>query len=78
MMGYPCLRVNEAFFACIERNTGYLIVKLPAQRVRELVGLPSHCIRAKRPVFSGVGGVSSTQRKEGSAMLREARWLVGG
>ena len=36
MMGYPCLRANGAFFACIERATGHLIVKLPAHRVSEL------------------------------------------
>jgi hypothetical protein len=29
MMGYPCLRANGAFFACVERATGNLIVKLP-------------------------------------------------
>ena len=36
MMGYPCLRSDGAFFACVERATGNLIVKLPARRVREL------------------------------------------
>lgn len=38
MMGYPCLRVNGGFFACVERSTGNLVVKLPADRVRDLVG----------------------------------------
>jgi hypothetical protein len=37
MMGYPCLRANGAFFACIERATGHLIIKLPAHRVSTLV-----------------------------------------
>ena len=37
MMGFPCLRINGAFFACVERGTGNLIVKLPADRVNELV-----------------------------------------
>ena len=37
MMGFPCLRVNGTFFACVERGTGNLIVKLPADRVNELV-----------------------------------------
>ena len=37
MMGFPCLRVNGNFFACLERGTGNLIVKLPADRVDELV-----------------------------------------
>ena len=36
MMGYPCLRANGTFFACVERATGNLIVKLPAHRVSEL------------------------------------------
>jgi len=35
-MGYPCLRSGGTFFACVERATGNLIVKLPAHRVSEL------------------------------------------
>ena len=58
MMGYPCLRSNGAFFACIERATGHLIVKLPGQRVKELVAtgqaLP---LRTQRPHFPRVGRV---------------------
>ncbi len=37
MMGYPCLRVSGAFFASCEHRTGDLIVKLPADRVAQLV-----------------------------------------
>ncbi len=37
MMGYPCLRNHGAFFACVERGTGHLVVKLPAPRVADLV-----------------------------------------
>lgn len=37
MMGHPCLRVNGDFFASLERNTGHLIVKLPADRVNEMI-----------------------------------------
>src|SRR5215469_13918111 len=37
MMGYPCLRANGAFFACVARATGHLILKLPADRVSTLV-----------------------------------------
>lgn len=36
MMGYPCLRASGAFFACVERTTGHLVIKLPANRVDEL------------------------------------------
>jgi hypothetical protein len=37
MMGFPCLRVDDKFFACLEPATGNLIVKLPAERVNDLV-----------------------------------------
>jgi len=37
MMGLPCLRVNGAFFASCDRNTGALLVKLPASTVDELI-----------------------------------------
>ncbi len=37
MMGFPCLRVNGDFFASAERQTGDLIVKLPASYVEELI-----------------------------------------
>jgi hypothetical protein len=44
MMGYPCLRVHGHFFACVDRRTGDLVVKVPPARVGELVadgiGLP--------------------------------------
>jgi hypothetical protein len=37
MMGFPCLRVAGKFFASIERKTDDLIVKLPKERVTELI-----------------------------------------
>lgn len=37
MMGLPCLRVDQAFFASWDRKTGALLVKLPGARVEELV-----------------------------------------
>jgi hypothetical protein len=37
MMGLPCLRVDGAFFASWDRNTGALLVKLPEARVDALV-----------------------------------------
>jgi hypothetical protein len=39
MMGFPCLRVKGAFFASFDRQSGDLIVKLPADRVEELVAV---------------------------------------
>ena len=46
MMGHQCLRAssNDGFVATIERSTGNLVVKLPKDRVSELIesgtGLP--------------------------------------
>lgn len=37
MMGHPCLRIDGDFFASLERRTGDLIVKLPADRVSEMI-----------------------------------------
>jgi hypothetical protein len=37
MMGLPCLRVHGALFASCDRRSGDLLVKLPEQRVDELV-----------------------------------------
>ena len=37
MMGYPCLRLNGDFFACCDRRTGDLVVKLDEARAAELV-----------------------------------------
>ena len=38
MMGFPCLRVDDKFFASLEKNTNNLIVKLSAQWVSDLIG----------------------------------------
>jgi hypothetical protein len=37
MMGFPCLRVSGAFFASCDHRTGDLIVKLPRDRVAQLI-----------------------------------------
>ncbi|OSC43127.1 hypothetical protein [Mycobacterium decipiens] len=37
MMGFPCLRVDGAFFASCDRRTGDLVVKLPRHRVEQLI-----------------------------------------
>jgi hypothetical protein len=38
MMGFPCLRLDGDFFACCDRHTGDLVVKLDATRVAGLIG----------------------------------------
>jgi hypothetical protein len=37
LMRFPCLRVDGNFFATCDHRTGDLIVKLPRQRVGELI-----------------------------------------
>ena len=37
MMGLPCVRIDGSFFASLDHRSGNLIVKLPANRVSELV-----------------------------------------
>jgi hypothetical protein len=37
LMGFPCLRVDGAFFATCDHRSGDLIVKLPRSRVTELI-----------------------------------------
>lgn len=37
MMGYPCVRLAGRFLASYDSKTGSLVVKLPGERVTELV-----------------------------------------
>lgn len=37
MMGFPCLRISGKFFASLKRETNDLIVKLPKERVTDLI-----------------------------------------
>ena len=79
MMGYPCLRANGAFFACVERATGHLIVKLPGQRVKELVttgqALP---FAPNGRTFREWAALPVADPGEWRALLAEARSFAGG
>jgi hypothetical protein len=37
MMGFPCVRLAGRFLACCNKRNGNLVVKLPRERVQELV-----------------------------------------
>jgi hypothetical protein len=37
MMGFPCLRIDGKFFATCDHRSGALIVKLPEDRVDQLI-----------------------------------------
>ena len=79
MMGFPCLRINGGFFACVERTSGDLIVKLPARRVTELVA--SHIGRPFAPngrVFREWVALPYRNEDDWSAFIAEAQSFVGG
>ena len=74
MMGYPCLRANGAFFACVERITGHLIVKLSALRVSELIAAGQALPFAPSGrTFREWAAFSVADPNEWSALLAEAR-----
>jgi len=79
MMGFPCVRLDGAFFASLDHRSGDLIVKLPKDRVSELV----HNGTGKP--FSPAGRtfkewVSITEEDEAtwSDLINEARRFVSG
>jgi hypothetical protein len=37
MMGFPCLRVDGKFFASLDHRNANLVIKLPSERVGELI-----------------------------------------
>ena len=79
MMGYPCLRANGAFFACVERTTGHLIVKLPAFRVDELVATGQALPFAPNGrTFREWAAFPVAEPDEWAALLVEARSFVDG
>ena len=51
-MGFLCLRVEEKFFATCDHRTGELMVKLPRERVQELIdGGSAHPFAPSGQVF---------------------------
>jgi hypothetical protein len=77
MMGYPCLRVNGSFFACVERTTANLVVKLPADRVTDLVTLGLGISFAPNGrVFREWVALPILNQDQWTAFLDEARTFV--
>jgi hypothetical protein len=79
MMGFPCLRVDGAFFASCDHRTGDLIVKLPAERVAELIasGEGGPFAPAGRR-FKEWAMVADRDRERWNGLLDEARRFVSG
>jgi uncharacterized protein (DUF2461 family) len=74
MMGLPCVRLDGRFFASLDRGTGALLVKLPAERVTALVaaGEGEPFAPAGR-VFREWVAVPRPDRRRWGALLAEAR-----
>ena len=52
MMGLPCVRLDGRFFASLDRRTGALLVKLSAERVRQLIDASPAPHMVTRPACS--------------------------
>ena len=79
MMGFPCLRVDGKFFACIERATGNLILKLSAERVNDLVRTGSgRPFAPNGRVFKEWVACPRTARALSTDLLNKAKRYVDG
>jgi hypothetical protein len=74
MMGLPCVRLGGRFFASLDRRTGALLVKLPEQRVGQLIaaGHGQHFAPAGR-VFREWAAIPRPDRRRWRSLLAEAR-----
>ncbi|MFR9752877.1 hypothetical protein ACL02S_17835 [Nocardia sp. 004] len=79
MMGFPCLRVDGAFFASCDRHSGDLIVELPRERVQQLIdtGIGKPFTPAGR-TFSEWVVIDDRDEACWTALLIEAHRFVGG
>jgi hypothetical protein len=79
IMGFPCLRIDGKFFACVERATGNLIVKLPAERVNDLVRTGSgRPFAPNGRVFKEWVACPAPARELWTDLLNEAKRYVDG
>jgi hypothetical protein len=79
MMGLPCLRVDGAYFASCDHRTGDLLVKLPEERVDELIaaGRAQPFAPAGRR-FRQWASVAPGRSRTWKPLLAEALAFVGG
>ena len=79
MMGFPCLRVAGAFFASCDHRTGDLIVKLPRDRVEQLIadGVGKPFTPAGRTFREWVL-IDDRDETRWTALIDEARMFVNG
>ncbi|MGW3964236.1 hypothetical protein ACWED2_30780 [Amycolatopsis sp. NPDC005003] len=79
MMGFPCLRVSGEFFASCDHRTGDLIVKLPGDRVQQLIadGVGKPFAPAGR-VFREWVLITGRDQSLWTALINEAHEFVDG
>jgi uncharacterized protein (TIGR02453 family) len=74
MMGLPCVRLRERFFASLDRRTGALLVKLPARRVAQLIDAGhGEAFAPAGRVFREWVAVPRPDRRRWRGLLAEAR-----
>jgi hypothetical protein len=79
LMGFPCLRVRGDFFATCDHRTGDLIVKLPRERVAELVdSRAGHSFAPAGKVFKEWMRVEERDSANWVDLMSEACEFVGG
>ena len=79
MMGLPCLRIRGAFFASCDRRTGDLLVKLPEDRVDQLVAAgKAHDFAPAGRRFREWAAVPFERSRSWSRLIDEALAFVGG
>jgi len=77
MMGLPCLRVEGQFFASLDRQTGGLLVKLPAMRVEsEIAKEKGEAFAPNGRMFREWLRVPQEGSRSWAAYLREAHHFV--
>jgi uncharacterized protein (TIGR02453 family) len=74
MMGLPCVRLDGRFFASLDRHTAALLVKLPRERVGQLIadGVGEPFAPAGR-VFREWAAIRKPDRRRWRRLLAEAR-----
>jgi hypothetical protein len=74
MMGLPCVRLHGRFFASLDRRSGALLVKLPAERVGQLIAAgDGQPFAPAGRVFREWVAVPRPDRRRWRSLLAEAR-----
>jgi hypothetical protein len=74
MMGLPCVRLDGRFFASLDRRSGALLVKLPVERVAQLIGAGhGEAFAPAGRVFREWVAVPRPDRRRWRSLLTEAR-----